>query len=187
MSVEIWKPVVGFEGLYEVSNMGRVKSLKRLHTKERIIAQSLNHKGYARVTLWKENKQRKFSVHRLVAKAFIPNLDNLPQVNHKDENKQNNNVWNLEWCTQLENHRYGTVNERISASLTNNPKKSKPVSAFDDEGNLVNTYPSIYEASRQMGVSASSISSCIKGRNRMKHCCGLVWKFAEGGGCIGNT
>lgn len=187
MSVEIWKPIVGYEGLYEVSSMGRVKSLKRLRTKERIIAQFINHRGYARVTLWKENKQRKFSVHRLVASAFIPNPEEKPQVNHIDENKLNNNVCNLEWCTQLENHNHGTVNERISASLINNPKKSKPVSAFDDDGILIHTYPSIYEASRQMGVCASSITSCIKGRNRMKHCCGLVWKFAEGGDLVGNT
>ena len=120
---EIWKPIEGYEGLYEVSNLGRVKSLKRLHTKERILSQFLNHRGYARVNLWKENKSRKYSVHRLVAEAFIPNPDSKPQVNHIDENKTNNSVENLEWCTQLENHNHGTVNERISASLTNNPKK----------------------------------------------------------------
>lgn len=181
MADEIWKPVAGFEGLYEVSNTGRVKSLKRLHTKERILSQWLNHRGYARVTLWKENRQTKHSVHRLVADAFIPNPYGKPQVNHKDENKQNNAVENLEWCTQLENHNCGTINARISRSLTNNPKKSKPVCAFDDDGNLIHTFPSIYEACRQMGVTAASITSCIKGRNRMKHCCGYVWMFAEGG------
>ena len=181
MMKEVWKSVVGYEGLYEVSNFGRVKSLKRLHTKERIVSQWLNHRGYARVTLWKENKQRKYSVHRLVAEAFIPNPEAKPQVNHIDENKTNNAAWNLEWCTQTENHNHGTINERISASLTNNPQKSKPVSAFDDKGNLISTYPSIYEASRRLGVSASSIRNCIKGRNRMKHCHGYVWKYSEGG------
>lgn len=178
---EIWKDIEGYEGLYQVSNLGRVKSLKRLHTKERIISHFLNHGGYARVNLWKDNKSKKYSVHRLVAEAFVPNPDRKPQVNHIDENKQNNHADNLEWCTQLENHNHGTINERISKSLTNHIRKSKPVSAFDDEGNLIFSFPSIYEASRQMGVSATSITSCIHGRNRMKHCCGYVWRFAKGG------
>lgn len=178
---EIWKDIAGYEGLYQVSNLGRVKSLKRLHTKERIISQEVNHRGYARVNLWKENKQKKFSVHRLVAEAFIENPEGKPQVNHIDEDKLNNTAKNLEWCTQVENHRHGTINERISKALTNNIYKSKPVNAFDDNGNLIFSFPSIYEASRQMGVSSTSITNCIKGRNRAKRCCGYVWKFAKGG------
>ena len=112
--IKEWKPVVGYEGLYEVSNMGRVKSLKRLRTKERIIAQFQNHRGYARVTLWKDNSQKKYSVHRLVAEAFIPNPNNLPEVNHIDGDKQNNHMDNLEWCTRSENilHAYRTGLEK---------------------------------------------------------------------------
>lgn len=175
MSVEVWKAVKGYEGLYEVSSHGRVKSLKRLHTKERILCQAINHKGYARVVLWKENKQRKFSVHRLVAQAFIENPEAKPQVNHIDENKLNNRVENLEWCSQLENHRHGTINERISKSLTNNPKKSKPVTAYDDEGNSVFSFPSVYEASRKTGINVSSIRDCL--HKRTKHAGGYIWQF----------
>lgn len=187
LMVETWKAIEGYEGLYEVSNLGRVKSLSRLRVKEHLLSQFKNHEGYKRVNLWKNNSSKKYSVHRLVAEAFIPNPESKPQVNHIDENKQNNSVENLEWVTAIENHNHGTLNARISKSLTNNPRKSKSVSAFDDEGNLICTYPSIYEASRQMGVCASSITSCIKGRNRMKHCCGFAWKFSEGGASVGNT
>lgn len=170
---EEWRAVKGYEGLYEVSNLGKIRNAKTLH----ILSIFKNKRGYCRVDLWKNNKQKKYAVHRVVAEAFIPNIYNKPQVNHIDENKSNNNADNLEWCTQLENHNCGTVNERISKSLTNNPKKSKPVAAYDDDMNLIASFPSIYEASRQVGISASTIGDCLHHRRGAIHAGGYRWQF----------
>jgi hypothetical protein len=105
--MEIWKDIVGYEGLYQVSNLGRVKSLPKMcgrsFREERLLTVDLSNCGYNRVSLCKDNKLTKYGVHRLVATAFIENPCNLPQVNHLDGNKTNNNVCNLEWCTAKDN------------------------------------------------------------------------------------
>ena len=114
---EIWKDIEGYEGLYQVSNLGRVKSFPRkgTHTtKERILKLTKSNKNYVIVILKNNYIQKAKSVHRLVAEAFIPNPNNLPQVNHKDENKLNNKVDNLEWCDNIYNCNYGTRNKRLS-------------------------------------------------------------------------
>lgn len=112
---QIWKDIEGFEGLYQVSNTGRVRSLNYLHTgKTKVMKQNTDKDGYRNITLKNNNKCKTYFIHRLVALAFIPNPLNLPQVNHIDENKTNNAVWNLEWCTQEYNINYGTRNKRIS-------------------------------------------------------------------------
>lgn len=167
-----WKPVKGYKGLYEVSNTGKVRNAKTLHN----LSIFKNKQGYCRVNLWKNNAQKKYALHRVVAEAFIPNIYNKPQVNHIDENKSNNNANNLEWCTQFENHNCGTINERISKALTNNSKKSKQVAAYDDM-NLIFTFPSVYEASRQIGISASTIRDCLHHRHGTIHAGGYRWKF----------
>lgn len=110
---EIWKDIIGYEGLYQVSSLGRVRSLDRYDSnnhflKGRILKLSANGKGYLKVALNSNGKAKTYSVHRLVLQSFIPNPDNLPQVNHKDENKTNNNVDNLEWCDNSYNLNYGT-------------------------------------------------------------------------------
>lgn len=124
MEIEIWKDVIGYEGLYQVSNLGRIKSLRRTITKsngksmcvaERILKSFFN-RGYEYVTLSKEAKQPNLKVHRLVAEAFLPNDNNLPDVNHIDENKANNRVENLEWCTKEYNRAYGTLNARVKST-----------------------------------------------------------------------
>lgn len=117
---EIWKDIEGFEGLYQVSNLGRVKCVEHkcpgrhgLRTvKEHLMTQVKGSKGYFYVALSNMDRGRTFTVHRLVAKAFIPNPENLPCVNHKDEDKFNNNVDNLEWCTSLYNNTYNDVHLR---------------------------------------------------------------------------
>ena len=109
---EVWKDVSGFEGLYQVSNFGRVKSL----LKDRIMKRTIRPDGYLSVSLHKDGKQKSFLVHRLVASAYIGNPDNYPQINHKDENKTNNCVSNLEWCTPMYNANYGSRNEKDSAA-----------------------------------------------------------------------
>ena len=112
---ETWKDIDGYEGLYQISNLGRVKSLNKVIIKkngvhhpfkEKILSHEVNNKGYITTTLCKNTKIKVFLVHRLVAKAFIPNPNNLSQVNHKDGNKENNHANNLEWCTQSINMRH---------------------------------------------------------------------------------
>ena len=111
---EIWKPVVGYENLYEVSNLGRVKSLKdnKGRYREKIKSSSDNGRGYLNVCLYKNGKGKRCYIHRLVAEAFLDNPNNYPIINHKDENKQNNHVSNLEWCDYEYNNTYGTCVQR---------------------------------------------------------------------------
>ena len=174
---ENWKSVKGYEGLYEVSDLGNVRHIKDGKTTMKTLCP--NKRGYVRVQLWKGNKGVHHSVHRIVAEAFVPNPLGKPQVNHIDENKQNNRASNLEWCTQIENHNHGTINERISASLTNNPKRTKKVNAYDDSGTLVFSFASIREANRQLGVNASDITQCCKKNGTHKHAGGYVWRYAD--------
>ena len=118
---EAWKTIEGFEGFYEVSSLGRVRSLPRVvkgnhnstqFRKGKILKQKIKKNGYLYVCLAKESVNTYHHIHRLVAKAFIPNPDNLPQINHKDECKTNNVVGNLEWCSQLYNNNYSNKIER---------------------------------------------------------------------------
>lgn len=161
-TIEQWKPIQGYEGLYEVSNKGRVKSLgnggKNQYSNKEIYKVPIKlSNGYLRVNLCKDGKIKSYLVHRLVANAFIPNPDNLEQVNHKDENKHNNNVENLCWCSAKENSNYGTRNERISSSLTNHEKFSTIIKCFNLETNKITYYSSIHEASRYFKVNPSII------------------------------
>lgn len=115
---EVWKDIEGYEGLYQVSNLGRVRSLNYNHTGEiKLLKQDISHNGYKRAMLYKDGKMKRYLVHRLVAMTFISNPDDLPIVNHKDENKTNNNVNNLEWCTYKYNNNYGTKKEKLSKSM----------------------------------------------------------------------
>lgn len=175
---EIWRPIKGYEGLYEVSNLGRIKSLKRLVKKwdgyrtvpEKILTPRTNNRGYLRITLCKDGITKTFSPHRLVAEAFIPNPDNLPCVNHKDENPLNNVVSNLEWCTYSYNNSYGNRNNRIALS------KSKPVLQYTLDGEFVREWVSTMECGRN-GFQQSSVASCCRGeRNKHKD---YIWKYKE--------
>ena len=134
---EVWKDIAGFEGLYQVSNLGNVRSLDRTEfltnqhnqygrkRKGGVVKQFHDKRGYMVVTFSKGCKLKQLKVHRLVAMAFLPNLCNHPQVNHKDENKENNRVDNLEWCTNIYNANYGTRNERMSESMKETIKLKK--------------------------------------------------------------
>ena len=167
MKKEYWKPVVGYEGHYQVSNFGRVKSIK--FGKEIMLKQHINIKGgYYYVCLLKNGKHKNYYVHRLVAQAFIPNPNNLPQVNHKDENKTNNNVDNLEWCTNEYNHNYGTINERISQS------QSKPVLQYDLNGNFIKEWKSVNECGRN-GFNQGDICKCCNGKRKTAK--GFIWRY----------
>ncbi len=168
--MEIWKDIKGYEGIYQVSNTGKIKSIKR----NIILKNIIHHYGYLIVQLNKNGVGKDFSVHRLVAGAFIPNTDNLPQVNHKDENKLNNNVENLEWCTAGYNTNYGTRNKRVSKKMTNG-KLSKPVLQYDMNGNLIKEWPSCMEVQRKTGFSQTLISEVCNGKYKQGY--GYIWKF----------
>ena len=166
--METWKAIAGYEGLYEVSDQGRVKSLK--FGKEKILKPHKNTVGYLGVDLRKDGHGKYLLVHRLVAEAFIPNPNNLKTVNHKDEVKTNNVASNLEWMSLKDNLNYGTHNKRSAE------KRSKPVLMFDNKtGKLMKTFPSTMEAWRVTGIANSSISACCLGK--LKSAGGYIWKY----------
>ena len=162
---EIYKDIKNYEGLYRVSNLGNVMSLNYNRTgKPKLLKPGKDKHGYLFVILYKDGKKKKFFVHRLVAEAFIPNPDNLPCVNHKDENKTNNSVENLEYCTHEYNINYGTRNERAAKANTNG-KCSKRVLQFTLDGEFVREYPSTHECERN-GFEHSSVIRCCKGKQK---------------------
>ena len=168
--------IKGFEG-YQITDDGRVWSkITKKWLKDR-----KSGSGYYNVALRKNGATYEKEVHRLVAEAFINNPNWLPIVNHKDENKTNNNVENLEWCSAKYNFNYGTCKQRISISVkkntifkTNNPNPPKKVSQYDLDGNLVNEYPSMHEAATKCGISQPAISIHIKNQ---KPLFGYIWKY----------
>ncbi len=112
-----------------------------------------------------------------MAIAFIPNPDNKPEINHLDENRSNNFVGNLEWCTSKENKNYGNHNKNLSKVSINNPKKSKPVIQYSLDGTFIKVFPSIKEAERQLGIPATSISRNCKHKFGVQQCCGYRWEY----------
>lgn len=178
---EIWKDIKGYEGIYQVSSEGIVKRLdrvttgkdgKKYHYKEKILKGSLDNSGYPQVSL--RNKHG-IKVHCLVAEAFIPNPENKPQVNHKNEIKTDNYVDNLEWMTAKENTNYGTRNARAGKGIAK--ALSKPVAQYTKTGELVEVWSSTREAGRQLGLGHSNIIKVIQGK--CKTCGGFVWKYVE--------
>lgn len=164
---EIWKDINGFEGLYKVSNLGRVKSIERKVwnpgrncyrvQKERVLINLIDDKLYHRVNLRNNGRSNQKLVHRLVAEAFIPNPLKLPQINHKDENPSNNNVNNLEWCDNKYNCNYGHHNENISKT------QSIPVIQYTLSGEKIREWDSSREVEKELGFSNVNILRCCNG------------------------
>lgn len=190
INIEVWKDVVGYEGLYEVSSHGRVRSLDRIVTYKaggtrkfygKILSLvELKNKGYLVVPLSRDGKTNNHRVNRLVAIAFIENPDNKEQVNHIDENKKNNNVENLEWSTSIENVNHGTGIDRRAMKQRNNTNQSKPVRGIHTiTGNIIE-FPSISEASRN-GFDGATISKCCKDKyTHYKTYKKYKWEFIKG-------
>lgn len=173
--MEIWKRIDGYDR-YEVSNLGRVRSLDtrdawgRLR-KGKVLKAFRDTGGYMQVCLRNSNGQCNKNVHRLVAKAFLENPEELPEINHKDENTENNRAENLEWCTRLYNARYGTFQKRAHISL------SKPLAQIKD-GKTIAVFSSTLEAGKKTGVNHGSISRCCNGGQKTSG--GYAWKWLNG-------
>lgn len=195
---EIWRDIKGYEGLYQVSNLGRARSVDRYvnHSKSglilrkgKIIEPHSNKQGYLHVILCKNGVTKTFSVHRLVAMTFPDLVDwtedakgkpfEVLQVNHKDEHKDNNCVDNLEWCTEPYNKNYGNRTQKVIKKLINHPSYSKPVLQYTLNGQFVTEYPSAQEAERQTGINHSNISQCCRGRLHYNTAGGYIWKYKD--------
>ena len=162
---ETWKDVMGYEGLYQVSDLGHVRSKPRHGTNGGVLNPRRNKNGYLTVRLCRNRKGKNVYIHRLVAEIFIPNPLNLPQVNHKDEDKTNNATANLEWCTAKYNCNYGSRTTKLS----------KAVLQFDKSGNFLREWLSAKDAQKQMGFAQSNISRCCLGKRRFAY--GFIWKY----------
>lgn len=197
MNNEVWKSIAGYEGLYEVSNMGRIRSIDRIRKsvrngsnlgclKGKVMKPFYNNIGYLMIDLFKDGIRKTFTVHRLVALAFVPNPDGKPCVNHLDETHDNNCADNLEWCTQKENMNYGTAPQRISKKIKERWERGKmkgrpkrQVAKYSLDGKLLEVYPSYLDAAKACGSTSngSSIINCIQGRYNTSY--GYKWGYYE--------
>lgn len=179
---EIWKDIENYEGLYQISNLGNVRSVDRIVNagiennnkvvkKGKILNPVKDKDGYLKVSLSKNNIRKNYFVHRLVGKIFIANNKNLKQINHKDENKENNCVSNLEWCDNKYNQNYGTRKMRIAKSL------SKPVIQYDLNKKYVKTWINSVEIEKKLKICASNIRYVCLGKRKTAG--GYIWRYYE--------
>lgn len=177
---EEWKSISGYHGLYEISNLGRVKSLKRLVKRrgdttrtvnERIMKIKIANTGYCHISLYLNSSHKTFLVHRLVAIEFIKNEDkeNLIHINHIDENKINNKPINLEWCTSKYNNSFGTARAR------GDEFRKVKIEQLDLDGCVINEWDSITNAGKSLGLNAFNISSCCAGTRN--YCGKFKWRY----------
>ena len=197
---EIWKDINGYKGCYQISNLGRVKSLGRYKNnpqgmktywvEERILKPQTNIHGRIYYSLKKDGLRKNHTAHRLVGIHFISNPNNLPQINHKDENPKNNIITNLEWCTPLYNTNYGTgIERRVKNTdwvkfVQNFPweerskEQRKKISQFTLKGELVRKWDSLKIAGETLGIPPENICMCCK--ERIKTAGGYLWKYCKG-------
>lgn len=201
--IEIWKPVIGYEGLYDVSNLGRIRSVDRVvqqagkisHLKGHIMAQSVDKDGYLRCSLSKNGKRKTYPVHRIVLNAFVPNPEGKPHVDHINTIRDDNRVENLRWATQTENnnnqrtiqHLKKTINndgyqqKRLNAlSKNGSPKAPKKVYQYSKNYEYINSFNSISEAARNFGINHENIVRALD--NPKKRSAGYIWLSEKIGG-----
>lgn len=179
---EIWRNVKGYEGLYEVSNLGRIKSIQRSGTPGGVRKLNVNKYGYVYVMLSKSNKHKNHTVHRLVGLAFIPSVDGKELINHIDGNKSNNNLKNLEWVNNSENRKHAFANNLQKVNLDKAHEvawenQKRKVKQFSLDGKFVSEFLSIQEAAIKNGIGRTGISQCLSGRYKQSG--GFMWKYSE--------
>lgn len=181
--IEEWRSIEGYEELYEVSSLGRVRSCDRfvkskggtrLH-KGKLLKLGKRKDGYLQVLLSKDNKQKMLLVHRLVYASFHGKIPEGMEVNHIDEDKSNNSIKNLNLMTHKENMNWGTGIERRVKSIINHKSLSKAVVQYDLQGNFIAEYPSVCETGRKLGIKQGNISSALKGR--IKTAGGYIFRY----------
>jgi len=178
---EVWKDIKGYEGIYQVSNTGKIKRIGKYSNQfgytwesDRLLKPSPKDNQYLIVNLSKNGKIKQKYVHRLVAEAFIPNPENKPTINHKDGDRSNNHVSNLEWATYAENNIHSI---EVLDRDTKNSSDSKPVLQFDKQGNFIKEYPSMREAQRQTGIyGIDKVCNRVKYRHTAG---GYIWRYKE--------
>lgn len=186
---EEWKVIPDFDNIYYVSNYGRIMRLRHFRISKRynkngklytakILKACKNGQGYINTQLRHlDSSFETFKVHRLVAQAFIPNPENKPQINHKDGNKQNNRIDNLEWCTNGENGKHAWENGLRRKNIGVLNKFSIPINQYDLDGNLIKEWYCINDISRELGISHGLITATCQGKQKTSH--GFIWKYKE--------
>lgn len=191
--MEVWKDIKDYEGLYQINNKGEVKALEKtiwngqgcLYFPEKIRKLNPDKDGYLNITLSNKGKVKTFKIHRLVAEAFIPNPNNLPEVNHKDGDKTNNNVDNLEWCTRKENQKHafriglinqnGERNHMYGKLGADNPNSIPIYQLNKNTGDIIREYDSLASAGRDLGVNTGKICLVCQGKRNSAY--GYKWKY----------
>lgn len=168
--IEIWKDIPNYEGIYQVSNFGNVRRF--ICNKYKLLKHNINKKGYHSVCLCKNNIKRDFRVNRLVAEVFLPNPNNLPQVNHKDEDKNNNCVDNLEYCTQKYNINYGTGIDRRAK------KRLHKICQYSLDNILIKVWDGAICIEKELNIPHQNVIHCCRGNYKTSH--GYIWRYYEG-------
>ena len=168
---EIWADIEGYENLYAISSKGRCWSYKT----NKFLKEDINNDGYLRFSLFKDGKHKRYLAHRLVAKSFVNNPNQYPEINHINENVKDNCVGNLEWCTHKQNINYGSRNKKVSMALKNNQNSAKRVQNID----TLNIYDSLTKAEKETGICKTQICLCCK--FKAKTAGGYHWRYVEKG------